>query len=98
MLTGIFFLIIIEIGEKNNEEASLSDLLQFCTGDRQLPPMGLCFPLKVELLPNSPVHCMPTTAACFGLLAIPIIYTAQDEFTTAMNKGVLYSLNRYGLE
>lgn len=83
--------------KNNSEKASVNDLLQFCTGFREIPSMGLMNGggISIEYLPQG--FIFPSAAVCFGVIRLPTKYTNQHEFNLKMDMGILNSISHYGL-
>ena len=67
--------------------------MQFCTGLKRVPPLGLSSPISIEY--NSGV--LPVASACFNVLRLPTANATYEEFCSKMDIGVLNSIGYYGL-
>ena len=86
---------IITAGDSQNDHATLEDILQFMTGLRQPPPLGLATKITVDFIDDAEKVCAEVSA-CFFLLHLPTSATSQAEFFKYFDKAVLYSLNHFG--
>ena len=77
----------------SHREASLEQILQFCTGLKCVPPMGLKDRIAVKYLNTSP---LPMAEACFSIIQLPTVHTDKGIFFSKMDQGILYSLNHFG--
>ena len=88
-------IIIISTELEGDEMAMVKDILIFCTGHDEIPPMGLDGGgISIEYLPYGPV--LPTASACFNIIRLPMLLS-KEEFYTNMNLGILNSNGYYGL-
>ena len=78
-------------------QASIQDLLRFCTGLEYLPPMGLPNSIKLEYMDH---NVLPTASACYCILRLPAAAAAianQETFFHNMDTGILGSKNHFGI-
>lgn len=79
--------------DDEKREASLENILQFCTGLKRVPPMGLRDRIAVKYLLTSP---LPMAEACFCVIQLPTIHEDKTVFFSKLDQGILYSLNHFG--
>ena len=89
-----FHCILFFFTERTGEMATVQDVLQFCTGLVEIPPMGLDNGITLEYLPED--CSLPSAAACFVVLRLPLL-TSKEDFFNKMDIGVLNSIGHYGL-
>lgn len=73
-------------------EATLEEILQFCTGLEKVPPMGI-HSIKVEYIRD----VLPRAAACFNVMRLPTSHNNYEEFCAKMDIGIKGSLGHYGV-
>ena len=81
------------IRESHTREASLQQILLFCTGLKKIPPMGLKERITIKFLTISQ---LPMAHACFSVIELPTVHTNKSQFFHKMDQGILYSLNHFG--
>ena len=77
-------------------KANLSDMLQFMTGLRSIPPLGLGKKIKVLFL--DPAKVLPEVSACFLYLYLPVNIASKEVYFEKFDQAILYSLNHFGQE
>lgn len=77
--------------------ATLEDILQFVTGLRKLPPLGLCRPIEISYLPSSRRFIYPRAQSCFNVLKLPTFHQDYKEFAEKMDQGIRSSNGYFGL-
>ena len=77
-------------------QASLADVLYFCTGLKTVPPMGLAQKISIEFLRYDESEVLPKADACFGIIRVPVVHSNRDNYFKKMDIGILYSSNHYG--
>lgn len=70
----------------------MKQILKFCTGLEEYPPMGMEHPITVEFLTGK---VLPQASVCFGVIKLPNV-ESEEEFFRRMDEGILGSLNHYG--
>ena len=61
---------------ENKRKASLENIVQFCTGLKRVPPMGLKNPITIKCFFTS----LPMAEACFCISQLPTIHTNKTIF------------------
>lgn len=69
--------------------AGLEALLDYITGLRSIPPMGLQIPIQLEYLQNEKDKVFPKVAACFNKLFLPT-YHKEDKFFEYFMKALAF--------
>ena len=90
---GIIYDWFMEYLQDYKREASLEHILQFCTGLKRIPPMGLKDQIKIKYLLTSP---LPMAEACFCIIQLPTVHTDKTIFFSKLDQGILFSLNHFG--
>ena len=67
----------VEYVQSESRKATLGQLLQFCTGLKCIPPMGLKDCITIKFLTDSP---LPMAEACFATIRLPIIHSDEETF------------------
>ena len=83
----------ISITDKQEGKASVQQILKFCTGLEEYPPMGLEAPITIEFLKDG---ILPQASACFGIIKLPNT-SSEPEFFQRMDEGILGSIDHYGM-
>ena len=74
-------------------KATLSDVLQFITGLRKIPPLGFNRKITLQCLRRG----LPEASTCFHILYVPTELRTKEIFFDKFDQAVLYSLNHFGL-
>ena len=90
---GLVYDWFVEYIRSTSKEATLEQVLQFCTGLKRIPPMGLKDRITIKFLCNCP---LPMAEACFAIIQLPTIHTDKETFFNKLDQGVLYSINHFG--
>ena len=77
--------------------ANLGDILQFLTGLRIVPPLGMTKTINIYFHSDS-AKVLPETSACFNMLYLPRSMQSETAFCECFDKAVLFSLNHFGQE
>ena len=80
----------VSVGNAQTESPQLTHLLRFITGESDIPPMGLNYPIEILYLPPSPTASLPCAQCCFSKLYLPVIYNTKDAFIQAMLKALQF--------
>ena len=83
----------IEYLQSESRQATLEQILQFCTGLKRIPPMGMKDRITIKFLCASP---LPMAEACFSIMRLPTVHTEKAQFFDKMDQGVLLSINYFG--
>ena len=81
------------IKNSQSREATLEQMLQFCTGLKRIPPMGLKDRITIKFLCDSP---LPMAEACFSIIRLPTVHSDKEAFFNKLDQGILYSINHFG--
>lgn len=77
--------------------ANLGDILQFLTGLRVVPPLGMTKKIHIYFHYDS-TKVLPEASACFNMLYLPRGVKSEEYFYDYFDKAVLFSLNHFGQE
>jgi hypothetical protein len=77
-------------------KANLSDILQFMTGLRNIPPLGFSKKISILFLDFSKV--LPEVSACFYNLYLPVSISTKEMCFELFDQAVLFSVNHFGQE
>ena len=83
----------IQFTDQPESQPSVKQILKFCTGLEECPPMGMDRPITVEFLRG---HNLPRASVSFGVLKLPDV-KSEREFFRRMDEGILGSLSHYGV-
>ena len=92
-MNGIIFSFYCLFTVQVQEQATVSEVMKFCTGLDRVPPLGLKLPITLEY--HSGI--LPMAAACFNVLRLPTGNGSYEEFSLKMDVGILGSTGYYGL-
>lgn len=79
-------------GSDDEGKASLQDLLKFCTGLDNVPPIGLAHLIQLEYMNDRSVS--PTVSACYCILRLPSA-TDEETFFHNIDIGILGRKNHF---
>ena len=73
----VFDWFIEYLQDDEQREATLEHVLQFCTGLKRVPPMGLKDRITIKFLFISP---LPMAEACLCIIQLPTVHTDKTTF------------------
>ena len=72
-------------------------LLQFSTGYRSIPPLGLSHKLSIQYLSDDDTNELPMAQACFSLIKLPVIHTSKNVFFKKLDTAIAFGSMGFGL-